>query len=110
MNVAWRRLSVLLSASEARRQLDEIHYDLLVWCHAGDLLLSHVTQCNIGMASITERLQAERQLYRQQLKACAGPLQQLVSVHLPAFLNPSSIPGAAAAAAAGAAGTAAAAA
>lgn len=42
------------------------------------------------MASITGRLQAERQLYREKLKACAMPLQLLVSAHLPAFLNPSS--------------------
>jgi len=40
------------------------------------------------MATITERLNAERQLYKQQLKACAQPLQQLVVAHLPVFLNP----------------------
>eukprot|EP00879_Flechtneria_rotunda_P019231 GHRR01020193.1.p1 GENE.GHRR01020193.1~~GHRR01020193.1.p1 ORF type:complete len:258 (+),score=91.10 GHRR01020193.1:339-1112(+) len=44
----------------------------------------------LGIASLTERLQQERQLYRQQLKACAAPLQCLLSAHLPAFLNPSS--------------------
>jgi hypothetical protein len=41
-----------------------------------------------GMQSITERLNAERQLYMQQLKAAAQPLQQLVDAHLPSFLNP----------------------
>jgi hypothetical protein len=41
------------------------------------------------MQTITERLNAERQLYKQQLKACAQPLQQLVVAHLPAFLTPS---------------------
>jgi hypothetical protein len=55
------------------------------------------------MASITGRLQAERQLYKEKLKECAAPLQRLVSAHLPAFLNPSSSNAAAAAAAAGAA-------
>lgn len=40
------------------------------------------------MQSITERLNAERQLYTQQLKAAAQPLQQLVGAHLPTFLNP----------------------
>lgn len=57
----------------------------------------------MGMASITSRLAAERQLYRQQLKECAAPLQKLVAAHLPAFLSPaaagSSDPAAAAAAA-----------
>jgi hypothetical protein len=58
-----------------------------------------------GMASITGRLQAERQLYKEKLKACAAPLQRLVSAHLPAFLNPSSSnPAAAADGAAAAAG------
>jgi hypothetical protein len=56
-----------------------------------------------GMASITSRLQAERQLYKEKLKECAAPLQRLVSAHLPAFLNPSSSAAAAAAAAADAA-------
>jgi hypothetical protein len=42
-----------------------------------------------GMQTMTERLNAERQLYKQQLKACAPPLQQLVVAHLPAFLTPS---------------------
>lgn len=46
---------------------------------------------------MTDRLNAERQLYKQQLKACAQPLQQLVLAHLPAFLNPSSSTAAAAA-------------
>jgi hypothetical protein len=48
------------------------------------------------MQSITERLNAERQLYKQQLKACAQPLQQLVVAHLPAFLNPATAAAAAA--------------
>jgi hypothetical protein len=53
------------------------------------------------MASITGRLQAERQLYKEKLKECAAPLQQLVSAHMPAFLNPSSSNAAAPAAAGG---------
>ncbi|WIA23852.1 hypothetical protein OEZ85_013510 [Tetradesmus obliquus] len=57
----------------------------------------------LGMASITSRLQAERQLYKEKLKECAAPLQQLVAAHLPAFLNPSSSSATAAADAAAAA-------
>lgn len=50
--------------------------------------LSTVGALSAGMQSITERLNAERQLYTQQLKAAAQPLQQLVGAHLPTFLNP----------------------